>query len=239
MWIIQKWPRAGGFCPQLWGSDENQRGAREFDSHCRGLLIVGSHGQKGNSFISMALWFSSPREYRAGTSSWLSIFLSAFQALRRQVTHVPIICVLRFGHPLYSGTELFSVLTGHERYGLEPAQWPLLLAFLTHCSWKPLCEAKWCVINDLTVRFCGACLHSIRFFPLKHELKTQISQKTGAKPEVKYMPILYNGIQNKTIKMQNTVLCPSRVRLNFLFSISALFIVILRGRKMHQKHFSF
>lgn len=48
------------------------------------------------------------------------------------------------------------------------------------------------------------------------------------------MPILYNGIQIKIIKM----LFYSRVRLDFLFCISALFTVILRGKKMHQKHFS-
>lgn len=53
------------------------------------------------------------------------------------------------------------------------------------------------------------------------------------------MPILYNGIQIKTVKMQNAVLYLSEVRLDFLFCISALFTVILRGRKMHQKHFSF
>lgn len=66
-------PRAGGFCPQLWSSDENQRGAREFDSHCRGLLIVGSHGQRGDSFISMALCFSNPRSTELGPpADWVN-----------------------------------------------------------------------------------------------------------------------------------------------------------------------
>lgn len=50
-----------GFSPHLWGSAKNQWGAREFGSHCRGLLIVGSHGQKGDSSISMALWFYPSR----------------------------------------------------------------------------------------------------------------------------------------------------------------------------------
>lgn len=104
----------GSFCPRCWGSDKNQWRGREFYSHCRGLLIVGSHGQKGASSTSTVLWFSSPQEYRAGTSSRLRKFLSMLQALRRQVTDVPIICVLRFGHPLYSGDrEFFSILTGH------------------------------------------------------------------------------------------------------------------------------
>lgn len=53
------------------------------------------------------------------------------------------------------------------------------------------------------------------------------------------MPILYNGIHIKTIKMQNAVLYLSELRLDFSFCISALFTVIWRGRKMHQKHFSF
>lgn len=93
--------------------------------------------------------------------------------------------------------------------------------------------------NGLTVKFCGACLHSIKFFALKQELKRQISQKISAKLKVKCMPILYNGIHIKTIKMQNAVLYLSELRLDFSFCISALFTVIWRSRKMHQKHFSF
>lgn len=81
------------------------------------------------------------------------------------------------------------------------------------------CAAAGCVIGGLTVKLCGACLHSIKFFALKHVLKRQISQNTGANPKVKYMPVLYNGIQTKTIKMQNAIclLHPSRLRLDFLF----------------------
>lgn len=187
--------------------------------------------------LSMTLWFFSPSlpeshppwRYRAGTSSWPSKFLSMYQALRRQGTDVPIICVLRFGHPLYSGDGASAHWQGVIWAGFSTVA---ITVSIPDTAVESLCVQP----NDVsTVRFCGACLHSVRYFALKHELKRQV-KRLQQNLKLNMCLIFIMAFRLKPSKCKMLWLYPSRVRLDFLLYISALFTVILRGRKTHQRH---